>query len=142
MAPPLQFRILRAGISLLLIASWLGAANHCLLAGFVPKAPSAAIHDHCAMQKSSAPKKHDNGCDGQNCCKSLSVVASALAKNLVTCDTFSFTAQDYLISTASLLEAAHTVPTGQLDTGPPPAHSFAESILQQSLLAHAPPSFA
>jgi hypothetical protein len=27
-----------------------------------------------------------------------------------------------------------------LDTGPPDAHSFAELILQRSLLAHAPPS--
>ncbi|MGI8435889.1 MAG: hypothetical protein ACR2NX_03155 [Chthoniobacterales bacterium] len=141
MKQPLPSRFLRAALSLLLIASWLGAANHCLLAGFV-KAPAAATPDHCAMQESSAPKKHDNGCDGQNCCKSLSVVASALAKNLVAYDIFSFATQDYLISTASLLEAAHAVPTGQLDTGPPPGHSFAESILQQSLLAHAPPSLA
>ena len=29
-----------------------------------------------------------------------------------------------------------------LDTGPPGAHSFAELILQRSLLAHAPPFLA
>jgi hypothetical protein len=29
-----------------------------------------------------------------------------------------------------------------LDTGPPESSSFAELVLQRSLLAHAPPSFA
>ncbi len=142
MKQSLPSRFLRAAFSVLLIASWLGAANHCLLASFIPKAPAAAMLDHCGMQNSSAPKHQNNGCDGQSCCKSLSVVASALAKNLVAYDTFSVATQDYLISTAPLLEAAHAVRTGELDTGPPPGYSFAESILQQSLLAHAPPSLA
>ena len=42
----------------------------------------------------------------------------------------------------SLLYSSRVVAPLLLDTGPPGAFSFAELILQQSLLAHAPPFLA
>ena len=49
--------------------------------------------------------------------------------------------QDWIV--AGLISAVKTqLPPLELDTGPPFAGSFAESVLQRSILAHAPPSLA
>ena len=48
--------------------------------------------------------------------------------------------QDWMV--AELISAAEPqLSSRELDTGPPFAGSFAESVLQRSILAHAPPVF-
>jgi hypothetical protein len=65
-----------------------------------------------------------------------------LSSSLVGADTLSFAAHDYIVALISAADESRLTPIIEWDTGPPGAHSFAESVLQRSILAHAPPSLA
>jgi len=121
-------------IALVTATAWFLAANHCAVANFAPR---PAEHEHCALDV-PADKGKPNDCDGLNCCKSLSAPA-AFAKKLVGYDKAFFTLQDYIVGEFAFPTDQHDALISELDTGPPPAHCFAESVLQRSLLAHAPP---
>lgn len=132
-------RAARAAISLLAIAAWLVAANHCVVAGLLPKQPvPSAEQEHCPGHKAPADEQKSGDCGDASCCKSLSAPI-ALAKNLVGYDLGIFAAIGYLANECNALVGQHDAPISELDTGPPGADSFAESVLQRSLLAHAPP---
>jgi hypothetical protein len=139
-------RSLRASFSLVAAAALLLGSNHCVLACFVP-APAAdapAEHAHCAAMQNSAPadeQQPSSGCDEMNCCSALSAPV-ALAKSPVSYDALAFTLFAHvLIGTAPAGEDHHP-PVLELDTGPPERCSFAEVVLQRSILAHAPPVVA
>ena len=141
MTTPL-LRTARASFALLAIAAWLFAANHCVVAGLTPKAPaSSAQHEQCPGHKAPTEEQKNGECDGSSCCKSLSAPL-ALAKNLVGYDLAIF------VKAANSPERTVGAPRAraevilELDTGPPGSISFAESVLQRSLLAHAPPVLA
>ncbi len=130
-------------LSLLLAAAWLLASNHCAVAALAQQYSAKATHEHCAGHAgdSEEPQK-DNGCDDQNCCKSLTAPAVALAKSPVSFDQFDFVAADYLAAILPGHSDLHPAVAFELDTGPPEASSFAVTVLQRSLLAHAPPTLA
>ena len=136
-------RLFSASVSLVAVAAWFVASNHCAIANVAPKpaAPGAADHSHCGGAE-GAPAKEDEGgdCDGSKCCKSLSVPTLAFAKSAVSYDGLLFVAKDYFGSDFGSLGTNHDEPICELDTGPPATRSFAESVLQRSILAHAPPS--
>ena len=136
----LSVRLFSATVSLVTVAAWFVASNHCALANVVPK-PAASDHSHCGSSQ-EAPDEKDNGgeCDGSKCCKSLSVPTLAFAKSAVSFDSALFVAKDYLGRDSGSLGTHHDPPICELDTGPPATRSFAESVLQRSVLAHAPPS--
>jgi hypothetical protein len=75
------------------------------------------------------------------CCKILRAVVPTIAKSWTRSDgdvsDIHFSLEDCLL--AHFRDALAPL---LLDTGPPDAHSFAELILQRSLLAHAPPTVA
>jgi len=122
--------------------AWLMASSHCLLACFLPAADAIASgHEHCASQEAPAEQEEGRGCDAQNCCKALAA-PTPLAKNLVDCDATSFIIEDPLRTDRDVLREDHDAPIWELDTGPPHRRTFAESVLQRSLLAHAPPALA
>src|SRR4029077_3483471 len=77
------------------------------------------------------------------CCKILRAVASVATKSWTRGDA-KFSEADCYYDERALITAYSqtTLAPLFLDTGPPGAHSFAELILQRSLLAHAPPSLA
>ncbi len=133
----------RVAIALLATAAWLLASNHCVVAGLLP-APSTtpSEHEHCPGHKTPEQPKKNGGCDGQNCCKSLSALANVSAKSLVAGNYISFRMADYPAVATALFGEGRGIIICELDTGPPPSVSFAETVLQQSLLAHAPPFFA
>ena len=54
---------------------------------------------------------------------------------------FSFSTHDYVVALISAADQLRLTPVIEWDTGPPAANSFAESVLQRSILAHAPPLF-
>ncbi|HEX8280973.1 MAG TPA: hypothetical protein VF551_06330 [Chthoniobacterales bacterium] len=140
--PSLLPRLARATISLLAVAAWLLAANHCVVAGFLPKANTVSSeHAPCPAHKAPAPEKKSKDCDGSSCCKSLSAPL-ALAKNLVGYDLASFDACEFPGSATEAAGCQHEPAILALDTGPPDGLSFAESVLQRSILAHAPPVVA
>jgi len=65
------------------------------------------------------------------------------AKKLIDYDTGLLALQPYFVAPLILRNQPKvTLPSGEFDTGPPFAKTFAESILQRSILAHAPPSLA
>lgn len=135
-------RLLTAAISLVVASAWLLAANHCAVGALRPVAKSAHLHcpGHAAPEQQK--KSSDGGCDDQTCCKSLSVPAVGIAKSPVEYDDASFVAKEYPDAALTLSGGQHTLSILELDTGPPHAGSFAESVLQRSLLAHAPPLVA
>ena len=133
--------IFRGITAMLAVISWLAISNHCALglAAVADHAEAVSKHDCCA---SDLPVKPDRGKDSAApCCKTLLATSAAPAK---FCE-----ARIILLVSATLDSAivGLTLPAREiaafqfLDTGPP-GRTFAESVLQQSLLAHAPPFLA
>lgn len=124
---------LRGVIVLIAISSWFAISNHCV---FTALATSDTPSSECPLH--SKPK--EKPATGGQCCKTLRAVASVPAKDWARDDTRLSDAVTY--SANPSLGVAYWQPAFvplSLDTGPPGVHSFAELILQRSLLAHAPP---
>jgi hypothetical protein len=84
----------------------------------------------------NAPAKKENTL-GMPCCKTLRAVTTV--KITVAANTLNFVLKAYFLD-ATLPEISQPArPLVALDTGPPDAPSFSESVLQRSILAHAPP---
>jgi hypothetical protein len=76
------------------------------------------------------------------CCKTLRAVVPTVAKSWTRNDT-DFSDVDLYFKEFALIAYSRRQPAPlYLDTGPPGARTFAELILQRSLLAHAPPHLA
>ncbi len=75
------------------------------------------------------------------CCKTLTATP-APGKISAGYDLNFFGTQPYLEIDFQLWIGQFNVPAVELDTGPPEIRTFAESVLQRSLLAHAPPVLA
>ena len=133
-------RVLSTAIALVTAAAWFLAANHCVVACLTaPLAAASEGHEHCqASSDQPTDKEQPNDCDSTNCCKSLSAPAS-FAKKLVGYDKACFTLQDYVVGEFAFVSDQHDALISELDTGPPLPNFFVESVLQRSLLAHAPP---
>ncbi len=136
-------RLLGTTITLLTVIAWFLAANHCAVANLIaPLSEASSCNEHCrGSSDAPADKQEPNDCDGLNCCKSLSAPAS-FVKKLVGYDKAFYTLKDYVVSEIVFAGEQHDASISELDTGPPAAHCFAESVLQRSLLAHAPPSLS
>ena len=93
---------------------------------------------HC-QDKQSPSKKNSQG--EVPCCKVLRATFIVGAKIVSKSNNVSVPKWVLAVRIATNEAQFHRVPV-ELDTGPPAAASFAESILQRSLLAHAPPSKA
>ncbi len=121
---------------LLSIAAWMVLSNHCALGLTDATGPdSSASSGGCPMH--SAPAKNKPSAS-LPCCKDLSAVAFHAAKSVAS-------AANQLLGVQNYIAALFLVPprvafrSVTLDPGPPGAPTFAESVLQRSLLAHAPP---
>lgn len=130
-------------IALVTAAAWFLAANHCVVACLAaPVTAEAESHEHCGGSPDKpADDGKSNDCETSNCCKSLSAPAS-FAKKLAGYDKAFYTLKDYVVIEIVFAGEQHDALISELDTGPPPAHCFAESVLQRSLFAHAPPSLS
>ncbi len=84
--------------------------------------------------------KQEKQSTGAQCCKILRAVASVPTKSWARDDAKFSHADGYCGEPALPFAYSKTTPVPQsFDTGPPGARSFAELILQRSLLSHAPP---
>jgi hypothetical protein len=123
----------------IVICSWLAISNHCAVAALATKTDTASTE--CPFH--SKPAKKEKQSAGAQCCKVLRAVAPVVTKSWSRDDSQLSNADGYYGERAlPILYSQRTLVPLCLDTGPPDAHSFAELVLQQSLLAHAPPSFA
>jgi hypothetical protein len=128
----------RGAIVAVAICSWFAISNHCAFAALATNT-DAASHG-CPFH--SKPAKQEKQSTGAQCCKILRAVASVVTKSWMR-DDANFSGVDLCSDERAGAEYSRPAPAPRsLDTGPPDAHSFAELILQRSLLAHAPPSFA
>ena len=129
----------RGAIVAVAICSWFAISNHCAFAALATKTDS--VQAECPFH--SKPAKQEQPSTGAQCCKILRAVAPVATKSWTRDDAKFSEANRYYDERALITAYSQTtVAPLFLDTGPPDARSFAELILQRSLVAHAPPSLA
>jgi hypothetical protein len=118
----------------LLLAAWFALSNHCALGSVVEATGSEPAMSGCPMHAAPAKK---GPATKTPCCKDVRAVVAKIVKATGT----------PVRTIREQTVAAHTfrfpprlpVEVELLDTGPPCSISFAESVLQESMLSHAPP---
>jgi hypothetical protein len=127
--------ITRCAAVAITICSWIAVSNHCALAAV---ATEIKAQTECPFH--SGPAKQKQQSSQLQCCKILRAVAFAQSKAWTRDDTNFHDANFPVEPGLWLVYSLRTAAPLLLDTGPPlRAFSFAELVLQQSLLAHAPP---
>ena len=135
----LRNRIVRLPTVAIGAAAWLAISNHCALAAIEGAAKMPMPSCHGAIPASHSPAKPDKE-GGVECCKVLRATLLTLSRNLAAYYTLTFAAHNYVVGLIPVVDEARLTYILEWDTGPPGADSFAESVLQRSILAHAPPS--
>ena len=128
----------RSLIAAITICSWIAVSNHCAFAAVATEIHKAQTE--CPFH--SKPAKQKEQSSQVQCCKILRAVVFAKTKDWARNDAKFCDANFPVQSGAFVLHSLRAVAPLLLDTGPPRAFSFAELILQSSLLAHAPPIVA
>ena len=129
---------MRWAIVTVVICSWLAISNHCALAAVATESHKAQAE--CPFH--SKPAKQKEQSSQVQCCKVLRAVLLAKTEDWAR-DDAKFCDANFLVQAdAFVVYSSRAVAPLLLDTGPPGAFSFAELVLQQSLLAHAPPIVA
>lgn len=119
------------------VLAWFFLSNHCVLAEFKGVSePQPSRHQHCCGNQPPAKSKQESGVE---CCKTLRATLAGAAKDFAGYDTSLFALQLYFIGPVISTNDSGLTPVLELDTGPPFVNTFAESVLQRSILAHAPP---
>jgi hypothetical protein len=119
--------------------SWLVVTNHCAMGLMSLAGRTKAVHAHCHAS-SSDDSKQTPGEGMRECCRTIK---ASLPSELdvpgaaVQVDTIA-----YALILSLRAPVAEPAPEFFWDHGPPRGSSFAEIVLQRSLLSHAPPFFA
>jgi hypothetical protein len=120
--------------------AWFLISNHCVLAEFKEASNvTTSCHQPCCGNPPPAKNKTESAAE---CCKTLRATFSGAAKELARYDSSLFAPQLYFVVPVVGTHASGSLPVLELDTGPPFVSTFAESVLQRSILAHAPPVVA
>ena len=129
-------KVIRLGIVVTTMVAWFSISNHCALGGLIAKTHSAVAPMHCHANQPTPSKKSSE--EEMPCCKMLRATITSEAKVVEVASKAFPPIQDWIV--AELISAAEPqLSPLELDTGPPFAGSFAECVLQRSILAHAPP---
>jgi hypothetical protein len=126
-------------ITLLLLAAWFGASNHCAL-GLMAGANAAPRHAGCCGHQSRLPRAPANNAPVKECCAALQGTLPASEKTLAGPLFLDHGLQAVALwfSRFSILPEPNAIEP--IETGPPRnTQSFAELVLQRSLRSHAPP---
>ena len=130
-----QRNIVRCATVAITIFSWLAISNHCAFGAIADR--GRETQNACPFH--SEPVKPQPPPSGGQCCKILRAVVPVVTKSWAR-DDAKVSSVDLCVDEFALVAHSHTTPAPLLlDTGPPEARTFAELILQRSLLAHAPP---
>lgn len=116
------------------IFAWIAISNHCAFSAIATTAKAA----ESACPFHSKPPQPKQQPVGIQCCKILRAVVPNAAKSWARNDS-GFHNVDLPCEAFGGIPDPHNPSPLLLDTGPPEARTFAELILQRSLLAHAPP---
>jgi hypothetical protein len=128
----------RCAVVLIAISSWFAISNHCAFAAVATKTDS--VQTECPFHSKPAKQKPESS--QLQCCKILRAVVFAQTKSWARDDAKFFPVDLWVEEFALAAPLPNAQASSSLDTGPPGARSFAELILQRSLLAHAPPFHA
>jgi hypothetical protein len=126
----------RIAIVAVTTAAWFSISNHCTLGALENANPSptfAACHG-----SPPAPEKSPAKDEAPPCCKLLRATLTKSDQPVIQ-NYFTGSLQAWLSVALALIDQFHWQQSFELDTGPPFSESFAESVLQRSILAHAPP---
>jgi hypothetical protein len=129
--------VVRLTIVLVTSISWLALANHCELVAVIASAQEQS-HSCCKSDKGVGTPAKDDRQSGSECCKELHPVVVSSDKKPISPD-LSFVPHSYFVAPVVFPDAPQSADIAELDTGPPFASSFVETVLQRSILAHAPP---
>jgi hypothetical protein len=130
-------RIVRLLTVSITASAWFLISNHCVFAELQHAAKTkASCHQPCCGEQSPVKNKTDNPTE---CCKTLRTTLSGTGKEFAGYDGSLFALQLYFIGPVISTNDSCPIPILELNTGPPFANTFAESVLQRSILAHAPP---
>ena len=127
--------MVRSTAVLLSLTAWFFLSNHCALgvigstAEAVPEAGGCPMHAAPAKKK-PAPKLP--------CCQEIRAVVAKEVTNAIPFPLRLVGPCNYVTRALELPPQA-TIENAGFDTGPPGRSSFAELVLQESMLAHAPP---
>ena len=128
----------RFAVVAIAICSWIAVSNHCAFAAVASESNKAQTE--CPFHSKPAKQKEQSA--QVQCCKVLRAVLFAKTKDWARNDA-QFCDANFPVQTCTFVAySSRAVAPLLLDTGPPGAYSFAELILQSSLLAHAPPFLA
>lgn len=119
-----------------MLLSWFVITNHCALARIAAQMTSRGEAE-CCHKKGQAPEKEGPCQKMAQCCQA--VKASLSGKAEVKFDTAKIQIPYFAILQVLAVQTAQPAQELVFDHGPPRAVSFAESVLQRSLLSHAPP---
>jgi hypothetical protein len=119
---------------LLTISAWFLLSNHCALGVIASPAGAAPEAGGCPMHSAPAKKKP---VAKTPCCKEVRAVAAKCVQ-VAALEMRPIASQDYAPE-IFLRPSREAIEIDGLDTGPPGRFSFAELVLQESMLAHAPP---
>jgi hypothetical protein len=131
-------QISRIAIAAVIVITWFSISNHCVLGALVAaRTQSTATQMPCHGNQS---RPANNADEEMPCCKILRATITAQAK-ILQGPSIDFLSIQHWIPAEPISAENRQVrcESCELDTGPPAA-SFAESVLQKSILAHAPPS--
>ena len=131
----LHSQAFRLPIVVIAALAWFALSNHCALGTLIASEAKGSVSPmHCHGDQPSPAKRGD---ESTPCCKVLKAVTIAKANIGAQADGFALKEPPIGDLTFAIWQAhTHTL---ELDTGPPKARSFSESVLQRSILAHAPP---
>jgi hypothetical protein len=128
--------ISRSATIFISIAAWFSISNHCAL-GALDVARPATVHAACHGTP-AAPAKSPAKSEATLCCKLLRATVVQLIPPIIQ-PHFAGSLQTWFAGVPALSEQFHWQRWLEPDTGPPFRQSFAESVLQRSILVHAPP---
>jgi hypothetical protein len=122
----------------LLMVAWMVATNHCAFGMMKPAVAAGAAHSNCS--RCPAPAKHVPREGTRECCQAIQG-APAQEKVGEKFERVQVVAMELLAVLQALTwpMPEPAVASSVFDHRPPRAASFAESVLQPSLLSHAPP---
>jgi len=135
-------KLCRVVVVLVSLAAWFSISNHCAVGALVAaKTQPAMASMHCHGNQPSPSKKSSE--EEMPCCKMLRATLAGQGKIVQVASKDFLAIQRWIVAEIIFADDAllHRQPQ-ELDTGPPFAGSFAESVLQRSILAHAPPFLA
>jgi hypothetical protein len=126
---------MRGAIIVVAICSWFAVSNHCAFAALATKKELGQAG--CPFH--SKPAQQEQPSTGAQCCKILRAIAPVVTKSWMR-DHANFSSADLSLEEWVCVQYSRiALAPRYLHTGPPNARSFAELVLQRSLVAHAPP---